>query len=235
MKKIFILCLYLFVSFTIYAWEDEIVFEKNGNVYAVGISRWFERLDRSVYDAYLMALKNYNMFHNIDVSTEYLEELQNGKHLSSTEKLSASSRNQLNTAKIVRRKTKKDIASGMFQTRILLQLKGPEEKSGYQPLSLYIHLHYSLDRCLFTENTIETDYGDLNSGSHLLRMKGHEVNSGAEYIGEIPFNLFLEECEYKILIADNQQYGPYQTDRFRPDGLHGDQLPSGLGRPREIF
>lgn len=234
MKKIFILCLYLFVSFTIYAWEDEIVFEKNGNVYAVGISRWFERLDRSVYDAYLMALKNYNMFHNIDVSTEYLEESQN-KEFSSSEKLSASSRNHLNTAKIVQRKTKKDITSGMFQTRILLQLKGPIRKSTYQPLSLYIHLHYSLDRCLFTENIIETDYGNLNPGSHLLRMKGHQKNSKAEYVGEIPFNSFLEECEYKILIANNQQYGPYQIDRFRPDGLHGDQLPNNLGRPREIF
>ncbi len=234
MKKIFILCLYLFVSFTIYAWEDKIVFEKNGNVYAVGISRWFERVDRSVYDAYLMALKNYNMFHNIDVSTEYLEENQNGE-FSSTEKLSASSRNSLNTAKIIQRKTKQDITSGMFQTRILLQLKGPIRKSNYQPLSLYIHLHYSLDRCLFTENMIETDYGDLNPGSHLLRMKGHQKNSKAEYVGKIPFNSFLEECEYKILIADNQQYGPYQTDRFRPDGLHGDQLPSGLGHPKEIF
>ena len=81
MKRIFLFLIICLCYTKVYSipknWENKIVFEENGVTYAVGVSRWTEVTRRSVYDAYLDAMKNYNIFHNTTMNTEYSESFEN--------------------------------------------------------------------------------------------------------------------------------------------------------------
>ena len=240
MKKLFLFLIICLLYTNVYSipkdWENEIVFQENGITYAVGVSRWTEVTRRSVYDAYLDAMKNYNIFHNTTIDTEYSESLTNGKLNKRSEKLNKSSNNILRSAKIVRRKVEREPVSSLVRTKLLIQFSNERiKKETFQPISLYVPLPYSLDRCLYTEKEIDTQFGALSQGTHLFRMK-NIVDTDGEYVRKISFSTFLEECRYKILMVNDEHFGPHVYDEFHsPDGLHNDELVSIKGTPREKY
>ena len=62
------------------------------------------------------------------------------------------------------------------------------------------------------------------------------IDTDGEYVEQIPFNTFLEDCRYKILMVNNEYYGPYAYDEFHvTDGLHDDELVLSKGTPREKY
>ena len=240
MKKVF-LFLIICLSYTkVYSipedWENKIVFEENDITYSVGVSRWTEVTRRSVYDAYLNAMQNYNIFHNTTMNTEYSETLSNGQLNERNEKLHKTSNNTIRRAKIVRKKIEKEPVSSLVRVKLLIQFtKEHNEQKNFQQINLHVPLPYSLDRCLYTDKEIKTQFGNLSQGTHLLRLK-NIVDKKGEYVHQIPFNIFLEECRYKILVVNNEHYGPYYYDEFHtPDGLHDDELVFSQGSPREKF
>ena len=240
MKKVF-LFLIICLSYTkVYSipedWENKIVFEENDITYSVGVSRWTEVTRRSVYDAYLNAMQNYNIFHNTTMNTEYSETLSNGQLNERNEKLHKTSNNTIRRAKIVRKKIEKEPVSSLVRVKLLIQFtKEHNEPKNFQQINLHVPLPYSLDRCLYTDKEIKTQFGNLSQGTHLLRLK-NIVDKKGEYVHQIPFNIFLEECRYKILVVNNEHYGPYYYDEFHtPDGLHDDELVFSQGSPREKF
>ena len=240
MKRIFLFLIICLCYTKVYSipenWENKIVFEEKGITYAVGVSRWTEVTRRSVYDAYLDAMKNYNIFHNTTMNTEYSESFENGQLNERNEKLHKTSNNTIRRAIIVRKKIEREPVSSLVRVKILIQFTNRNERQEvFQPISLYVPLPYTLDRCLYTEKEIDTQFGTLNIGTHLFRMK-NIVDTEGEYKGEISFNRFLKECQYKILLVDSEHYGPYAYDEFHtPDGLHGDELVLSEGVPQEKY
>lgn len=240
MKKFLLFSILCFVYTTAYSipknWENEIAFQENGITYTVGISDWRENTQRSIYDAYLNAMQNYNIFHNTTIDTEYSESFTNGKLNEQNETLRKTSNNTIKRAKIIKRKFEREPASLLVRVKLLIQFtKEHNEQKNFQQINLHVPLPYSLDRCLYTDKEIKTQFGNLSQGTHLLRLK-NIVDKKGEYVHQIPFNTFLEECRYKILVVNNEHYGPYYYDEFHtPDGLHDDELVFSQGSPREKF
>lgn len=240
MKKFLLVLIFCLAYTTAYSipenWENEIVFQKDGITYTVGISDWRENTQRSIYDAYLNAMQNYNIFHNTTIDTEYFESLTNGKLTERNETLRKTSNNTVKRAKIIKRKIEREPVSSLVRVKLLIQFtKENNQKEVLTPISLYVPLPYSLDRCLYTDKEIKTQFGVLSQGTHLFRMK-NVVDTEGEYIEQIPFNTFLKDCRYKILMVENEHFGPYAYDEFHtPDGLHDDELVLSKGIPREKY
>ena len=240
MKKFLLFLILYFAYTTAYSipknWENEIAFQKNGITYTVGISDWRENTQRSIYDAYLNAMQNYNIFHNTTIDTEYSESFTNGKLNERNETLRKTSNNIIKRAKIIKRKFEREPVSSLVRVKLLIQFTKEHDKEEiFTPISLYVPLPYSLDRCLYTDKEIQTQFGTLTQGTHLFRMK-NIVDTDGEYIEQISFNTFLEECRYKILMVNNEYYGPFAYDEFHTtDGLHNDELVFSKGIPREKY
>ena len=240
MKKVFLFLIICLLYTKVYSipndWEKRIVFKENGFTYAVGISDWRETTRRSIYDAYLNAMKNYNIFHNTTIDTEYAELFENGKFKKSDETLRQKSKNEIKKAKIVQQKIEREPISSLVRVKLLIQFVDEETfKKYFQPISLYVPLPYTLDRCLYADQKINTQFGILSQGTHLFRMK-NIIDTEGEYIHSIPFDTFLSNCQYKILMIDGEHYGPYVYDEFHtPDGLHDDELVLSKGIPREKY